>query len=199
MKCPNCYSRNIDEQGICDLCGVNTKTFKTRRLSKKAKILLVLLIILFIVGILVAILGFNKIMNIFNNIPIFAGLKENYIESLKYILLVTFGFIGTVMMMRGSYIKSDNKKYDSYLLGKIIDYRPFKKGFYYPIIEYIVGEKEYRIVARPIEGKELDGLVGIKYEKNNPRSAIVDGEKNGDLFFFIGLVILVIVISIVVI
>ena len=184
MKCPNCYSRKIDKNNICELCGINIKNFKRKNTSK---IVIIFFILLIVIATLFAILNLGKVLNLINT---FVNAKR-----IKLALVIGIGLLGSILMMRGSYIKTNSKKYNCYLLGKIVDYRPFKNR-YNPIIEYIVDEKEYRIVAKPTKEKELDGLVGVRYESSNPLSAIIDGEKNGDFDFFLGLFILIIIISI---
>jgi len=194
MKCPNCYSRKINSN-ICEMCGINIETFKKKKKSNKIMILILLFIL--IIAIFIFAFGkinYDKVINLFKSFPGITKFKQLYGSKMKFILGILAGITSLILLFDGSLKKQKLKNYDSYLLGKIVDYRPsHQKGRYHPILEYEVNERKYRVVARSIKTKELYGLIGVRYERNNPISAIVDGEKNPDLEFILGIIILIIV------
>ena len=194
MKCPNCYSRNINNKK-CEMCGRDITTFQIKKNTIK-KTIIIVAIIVFLILTIIAIVNFDQI----KSAAIMAKIRRNYKVIIKKSSLLFFGITSVLLMMKGSYNRNEIKLYESYLLGKIVDYRPsITKGLYHPIVEYEVDEKKYRVVGKSTKVKELEGLVGVRYKKNNPYEALIDGEKNANLEFAIGLVMFVAILTIMII
>jgi len=198
MKCPNCYSRTINNKK-CEMCGKDITTFQIKKNSIK-KVVIIIAIIIFLILAILTILNFNKISLFISSNPILIKARRNYKALIRIFLFLFFGITSVILMMRGSYYRNEFRIYDGYLLGKIVDYRPaIKKGFYHPIVEYIVNEKKYRVVGRIVKTKELEGLVGIRYNLASPIESIIDGEQNAELEFVIGLIMFIVVLTVIMI
>ena len=196
MKCPNCYSRKI-KHNKCELCGKDIESPKIPEKNIKKMIIMIVIIVILIMFV-IAIVNHDKIIDYLKTSREIAKIKNNYKTIIKILLFLSFGFISIILMSRGSHNKNELRKYDSYLLGKIIDYRPSSiKGNYHPIVEYEVSNKKYRIVGKRIKTRELYGLVGIKYRLDNPLEAVIDGEKNGEFEFILGLIISIVLFAII--
>lgn len=196
MKCPNCYSRKINNKK-CEMCGKDITTFQIKKNSIKKIVVIIAIIIFLILAVLIA-LNFNKILAFISSNPMCIKLRRNYKAVIRIGLFLFFGITSAILMMRGSYYRNEFRIYEGYLLGKIVDYRPsIKKGLYHPIIEYEVNEKKYRVVGRVVKTKELEGLVGVRYNCSNPIESIIDGETNAELEFVIGLIMFIVVLTVI--
>ena len=198
MKCPNCYSRKLNNKK-CEMCGKDITTFQTKKNSIK-KIITISIVILFLFLIILAIFKSDEIVDFINSNQIFTKIRNNYKVLLRVGSFWFFGILSVFLMMHGSYARDNLRMYESYLLGKIVDYRPsMKRGYYHPIIEYEVDGQKYRVVGKSIKTRELDGLVGVRYKMINPIESIIDGERNAELEFVTGLIMFITVLTIIMI
>ena len=118
MKCPNCYSRKINNQK-CEMCGRDITTFQIKKNTIK-KTIIIVAIIVFLILTIIAIVNFDQI----KSAAIMAKIRRNYKVIIKKSSLLFFGITSVLLMMKGSYNRNEIKLYESYLLGKIVDYRP---------------------------------------------------------------------------
>ena len=200
MKCSNCYSRDIDDNNICKLCGSDISKFSKKESNKKIHATFAIFIFLMFFIPLLGILfffGITQVLNKYLNGELV--INRALFDNVKIYAATITGFLGAILTFVGTHRREKRQEYQGYCLGKIVDYRPINKKKYYPIIEYVVSQKKYRIVANPVKVKELEGLVGIRYKIDNPLLAMVDGEKSGDLFIILGIALVALTFSIFVI